>query len=92
MQQGLRIAEAATKGRYELLDKLIADYWEDTVKRLKPSVYGKNSNDDEERKANVSFSSLCHLLGEHTNKDPKQMTAFEFYSLLDYVSSKLDKR
>ena len=66
-------------------------YWEQTVKALSPQNFNGMNQDSEEIKADRSFVLLCNQLSEFTNQDPEQMTAFNFYSLLNHVKAKTKK-
>lgn len=53
------------------------------VTQIKPKDVSK-----EEMTIEKNYEELCILLGKHTNQPVKQMTVFEYYTLLSLIKSK----
>lgn len=61
---------------------------------MKPKDYHQESENNQERKSDISFQDMCNLLSDYSNnsiESIKKMCAFDFYSLLNYVCNKLNK-
>jgi hypothetical protein len=53
------------------------------VSQIKPKDVAK-----EEMLLEKNYEELCILLGKHTNQQVKQMTVFEYYTLLSLIKQK----
>ena len=61
------------------------------AKLIKPKKYNYYDRDNEELKFELGFEEMCHGLREHSpNKDIKEMSVLEVYSLLEYQKKKFD--
>ena len=56
-----------------------------------PNVWNINMEGNMEIKMEVEFDKFLFAISEHTSVDLEKLTAFKFYSLIDYLKSKNPK-
>jgi len=52
---------------------------------FKPELFDTSNKDSYIIKSSKEFEMSCHALGKHTAKDVKEMTAKEYFSLIEFL-------
>ena len=85
----MNLIENINKGQD--FEKELKEFWILTLEALKPYSFDSFSPNNKEIQLKKSFEGLCINIQSQTGIDPRNKTIFEFYSIIEFLSSKNQK-